>query len=209
MKKYLIRLDTGLFLIGAKIEKPLELFDITVTLVQVHPSTGSISVFMKTLYIVRHAKSSWDDSSLDDFSRPLNDRGKKDAPRMGKRLKEKEITVDLMISSPAKRALKTCKAIAEVLEYPESKIKLEKRLYHADEDSIFSILKSINEPNNVVMIFGHNPGLTEFANSLLGEFIMNIPTAGVVGGRLNIESWAEIKRGCGSLLFFDFPKNKV
>lgn len=164
---------------------------------------------MKTLYIIRHAKSSWDDPSLDDFSRPLNERGEKDAPRMGKRLKEKAITADLMISSPAKRALKTCKAIAKILEYPKEKILEEKRLYHASDAHILSILKTVKEPHDVIMIFGHNPGLTEFANSLLNQTIMNIPTAGVVAGKLDIETWKEIKFGCGQLLFFDFPKSKV
>ena len=161
---------------------------------------------MKTLYIVRHAKSSWDDTSLDDFKRPLSERGEKDAPRMGKRLKEREITVDLMISSPASRALKTCHAIAKVLQYPPEKIKTEKALYHADEEVIRGILANVKNPNDVVMIFGHNPGLTEFANSLFNETISNIPTSGVVAGKLNIKSWSEIKAGCGELIFFDFPK---
>ena len=161
---------------------------------------------MKTLYIVRHAKSSWDDPSLDDFNRPLSTRGEKDAPRMGKRLKEREITVDLMITSPAKRAWKTCKAIAKILGYPEEKIKKEKELYHAGEESFLSVLRSIKDPNDVVMIFGHNPGLTEFVNSLFDENIMNVPTAGVVGGKLNIDSWRELKLGCGEMMFFDFPK---
>jgi phosphohistidine phosphatase len=163
---------------------------------------------VKTLFIVRHAKSSWDDSSLTDFSRPLNERGEKDAPRMGKRLKEKEITVDLMISSPAERAIKTCEAIAKVLEYPKEKIREEKKLYHAGADQILEIVKSIKEPHDVVMIFGHNPGLTEFANHLLNQAIMNIPTAGVVAGKLKIETWKEIAFGCGEMLFFDFPKSK-
>lgn len=163
---------------------------------------------MKMLYIIRHAKSSWDDPSLDDFSRPLNERGEKDAPRMGKRLKEKHITPDLLISSPAKRALKTCKAIAKVLDYPKEKIVEEKKLYHADASQIFSIVSKIKEPHDVVMIFGHNPGFTEFANTLLNQSIMNIPTAGVVAGKLDIKSWKEIHPGCGQLLFFDFPKSK-
>jgi phosphohistidine phosphatase len=161
---------------------------------------------MKTLYIVRHAKSSWDEPGLDDFHRPLNGRGEKDAPKMGKRLKEREITVDAMISSPAVRAFKTCKAIAKVLEYPSEKIKAEKKLYHADEDMICAILKTIKDSNEVVMLFGHNPGLTDFANKLLNEAIPNIPTAGVVAGKLNIKSWSDIKAGCGELMFFDFPK---
>jgi phosphohistidine phosphatase len=163
---------------------------------------------VKTLFIVRHAKSSWDDPSLNDFSRPLNERGEKDAPRMGKRLKEKEITVDLMISSPAERAIKTCEAMAQVLEYPKGKIREEKKLYHAGADQILEILKSTKEPHDVVMIFGHNPGLTEFANHLLNQTIMNIPTAGVVAGKLKIETWKEIAFGCGEILFFDFPKSK-
>ena len=132
-----------------------------------------------------------------------------DAPRMGKRLKERKITLDLMISSPAKRAFKTCQAIAEILEYPVAKIKTEKKFYHADPDDILSILKTIKDPNEVVMIFGHNPGLTDFANVLLNETIMNIPTAGVIGSKLNIEKWTEAKTGCGAMLFFDFPKNKA
>ena len=164
---------------------------------------------MKTLYLIRHAKSSWDDPSLDDFSRPLNERGEKDAPRMGKRLKEKEITVDLMISSPAKRALKTCKAIAKVLDYPKEKIQEEKRLYHASDAHILSVLRGIKEPHNVVMIFGHNPGLTEFANLLFNQAILNIPTAGIVAGKIDIDTWKELKFGSGKMLFFDFPKSKT
>jgi phosphohistidine phosphatase len=146
---------------------------------------------------------------LDDFNRPLNERGEKDAPRMGKRLKEKEITVDLMISSPAKRALKTCKAIANILEYPKEKIKEDKRLYHASDAHILSVLREVKEPHDVVMIFGHNPGLTEFANILLNQAILNIPTAGVVAGKLNIDTWKALKPGCGEMMFFDFPKSKA
>lgn len=161
---------------------------------------------MKTLYLVRHAKSSWDDPSLDDFNRPLNQRGEKDAPRMAKRLKERDVTVDLIISSPAKRAWHTCLAFARILEFPEEKIKSDRDLYHAGEEEFSSILKSIKDSNKVVMIFGHNPGLTDFANNLLNESIVNIPTAGIVACRLNIESWNDISTGCGEMIFFDFPK---
>lgn len=164
---------------------------------------------LKTLYIIRHAKSSWDDPSLDDFSRPLNGRGEKDAPRMGKRLKERGVIPDLLLSSPATRAIKTCKAIAKVLEYPKERIVEEKKMYHANEATILSILSNIKDAHDVVLIFGHNPGLTEFANVLLNQNIMNVPTAGVVAGKLNIESWKSIKPGCGEMLFFDFPKSKT
>ena len=95
---------------------------------------------MKTLYIVRHAKSSWDLAGITDFDRPLNERGKRDAPRMAKRLKEKRVNPDLMLSSPAKRALSTCKRFAEGLGYAKDKIKTERGLYHADEDEIAAFI---------------------------------------------------------------------
>jgi phosphohistidine phosphatase len=165
---------------------------------------------MKTLYLVRHAKSSWDDFELSDFDRPLNNRGKKDAPRMGKRLKERRVTPDIMLSSPAERALTTCKEIAHALGFPQEKIKTDKRLYHANEDQILKVIKELKDlprdKEEVVIIFGHNPGLTEFANALLNETIMNIPTCGVVQASLNIEHWKDIHFDCGQMLHFDFPK---
>ena len=164
---------------------------------------------MKNLYIIRHAKSSWEDMSLRDFDRPLNDRGKRDAPKMGKRLKEQEVVADLLISSPATRALLTCREIASVLAYPIDKIKTDKRLYHADESIILEVLKEVNNNFKTVMIFGHNPGFTEFANSLLNEEINNIPTCGVVAGKLKIDNWADIHFGCGKMKFFDYPKRNL
>src|SRR5688572_32706614 len=120
---------------------------------------------MKTLYVVRHAKSCWADPGQEDFERPLNDRGKRDAPRMGKRLKEKDVNPDIMLSSPAKRALSTCKRIADVLNYEKEKIKTEPDLYHANDDTILSIVQRLKDKHNIAMIFGHNPGLTDFVNS--------------------------------------------
>jgi phosphohistidine phosphatase len=171
-----------------------------------------IQHLMKTLYLIRHAKSSWDDLDLADFERPLNERGEKDAPRMGKRLKEKNVSPDLMLSSPAKRALETCKVFAKTLGYAERKVKTDRRLYHADEDQLLNVIREIedlNDKDEVVMIFGHNPGLTEFANSLLDETLDNIPTCGVVSLKIRVKSWKEIKFGSGEMKFFDFPKNKT
>ena len=165
---------------------------------------------MKPLYLIRHAKSSWDDPELSDFDRPLNKRGQKDAPRMGKRLKEKRVTPDRMITSPAVRALATCKEIARVLGFAEEKIITDRRLYHADEDQILKVIKELKDSprdsEEIVMLFGHNPGLTEFANSLLNETIDNIPTTGVVAATLNIDHWKDALFGCGTMDFFDFPK---
>lgn len=161
---------------------------------------------MKKLYLVRHAKSSWEHPELRDFDRPLNERGARDAPRMGKRLKEKEVTPDLMLSSPANRALTTCKEIAKVLDYSSERIKTDKRIYHADDEELLQVLSEQNDNNEIIMLFGHNPGFTSFANELFNENIMNIPTCGIVAGKLKIKSWKEIKPGCGKMEFFDFPK---
>lgn len=163
---------------------------------------------MKTLYIVRHAKSSWADPGQADFDRPLNDRGKKDAPRMGKRLKERSILPDLLLSSPAKRALSTCKKIAAAIGYAEGRIKTDKRLYHASSETLLDIVQNLSDKLNDVMIFGHNPGLTDFVNDVLDSSISNIPTCGVVAGRFTVNSWRDVENGAGELLFFDFPKSK-
>jgi phosphohistidine phosphatase len=167
---------------------------------------------MKTIYLIRHAKSSWDDPQMDDFERPLNKRGKKDAPSMARRLKEKRVTPDFMLSSPATRALDTCKEFASILNYDKDKIKTDKRLYHASEDQILTVIRELKDrerdDEEVVLLFGHNPGLTEFANVLLNESIDNIPTCGIVKAHLKIERWKDASFGCGELKFFDFPKSK-
>ena len=165
---------------------------------------------MKTLYIIRHAKSSWDDPVENDFNRPLNDRGRRDAPRMGKRLKEKNLTPDLIITSPAKRALSTCQVIAEILRFPAQNIRLEPSLYHANADQILKIIHSIDDKHDVVLLFGHNPGITDFSNELRDDkkFIDNVPTCGVVGFVSTVNRWAEIEFGKANLILFDFPKSK-
>jgi phosphohistidine phosphatase len=166
---------------------------------------------MKRLIVVRHAKSSWDEPSMKDIDRPLNDRGIKDAPKMAKRLKENEVYPDIVLTSTAQRALSTCEEFCKILNFPAEKIQKEKKLYHASEEGIFEILKSVpdlKDNEEVVMIFGHNPGLTEFVNTLLNEDIENIPTCGIVSSELNISKWQEIKPGSGDLEYFDFPKRK-
>lgn len=165
---------------------------------------------MKKLIIVRHAKSSWDNPLLNDFDRPLNKRGEKDAPRMARKAKELKLLPDLIISSPANRALTTCKEFCKALDYPLERIDINKNLYHANEDEILNILQSVKDhpkdKEEVVFIFGHNPGLTEFANSLFNEDIENIPTSGIVGGILNVSLWKELSWGCGEMEFFEYPK---
>jgi phosphohistidine phosphatase len=165
---------------------------------------------VKTLYVIRHAKSSWDATTLGDIERPLNDRGKRDAPRMAKRLKEKDIHPGLMISSPAKRAHATAKKIAKVLKYPKDAIKIEKKLYHGAEDAMLSVLNKLKDKHQSVMMFGHNPGLTDFVNSIMAEEldIDNVPTCGVVAFQFQAERWDQITWGTGKMLFFDYPKSR-
>lgn len=164
---------------------------------------------MKYLYLVRHAKSSWDDLSLEDAKRPLNERGMRDAPRMAKRLKEKEVVIDQMMSSHAVRALATCKNFSYVLKYPEENIMVRPSLYHASEDGMLQEVHQLNDTLDTVMIVGHNPGLTDFVNSLTGELITNVPTSGIVACAFDVDSWKDITWGAGKMLFFDYPKSKV
>lgn len=163
---------------------------------------------MKTIYLVRHAKSSWDDPSLRDFDRPLNDRGKNDAPRMGKRLRKRGILPDLILSSSAKRARSTAKRIAETLGYPEKEIQLTDTLYHAEPEVILSVIHRLPDSCNSVMLVGHNPGLTDFANEFLGVRIDNVPTCGVVAAQFDVRSWKDVGEAQGRFLFFDYPKQQ-
>ncbi|MEJ0055640.1 MAG: histidine phosphatase family protein [Bacteroidota bacterium] len=161
---------------------------------------------MKTLYLLRHAKSSWDDPDLDDFDRPLNERGEKDAPKMGKRLKEREIVLDIFYSSPAARAIATAKTVARIIGFPVANIQSERKLYHADDETLMDVLRGASDKSDSIMIAGHNPGLTDFTNLLQSEIIDNIPTTGVVGIKFKITSWKDVKAKSGKLVFFDFPR---
>ncbi len=163
---------------------------------------------MKTLYLVRHAKSSWDNPELADFDRPLNDRGKRDAPRMGKKLREREIHPNLIISSPAKRAMSTGKRIAEALGFPQKNIKTDQGLYHANAEELLSIVQKLPDTCERIVLIGHNPGLTDFANDLTRDqaVITNVPTCGVVAYEFDVNSWQQVDFGKGRFLFFDYPK---
>jgi phosphohistidine phosphatase len=166
---------------------------------------------MKTLIVIRHAKSSWDNPALSDFNRPLNKRGERDAPVMAKRLKEKNITINTMISSPAVRAITTCRIFAEILGLATENIQASKELYHAGDEIILKVVKGLKDltiENEVVAVFGHIPGLTEFVNNLVEEDIDNIPTTGVVCCGLDVERWKDVRWGCGQMEIFDYPKRK-
>ncbi|MBL8016029.1 MAG: histidine phosphatase family protein [Ignavibacteria bacterium] len=161
---------------------------------------------MKNLILVRHAKSSWDDAGLSDMERPLNKRGRHDAPMMGRILAEKGEKPDLIISSPAKRALSTAKRIADELGYDRSSIKINNSLYMADNDDFFSVIRDVKDKVSRLMIFSHNYGITDFANHITGESISNIPTCGIVKAELDMDSWTDILNTKGKLLYFEYPK---
>lgn len=160
---------------------------------------------MKTIYLARHAKSYWKDQSIPDFDRPLNSRGKRDAPFMGKILKDKMIKPDLIISSPAKRTKKTAIAIAIKIGYPEKDIIYNEELYEASSNTILKLIKKIDEKYESVMIFGHNPGLTMLNNQISDFYIDNIPTCGIVALNLD-DKWNSIGKNTCKHLFFEYPK---
>jgi len=160
---------------------------------------------MKTLYLARHAKSSWKHPELSDIERPLNKRGKRDAPYIGNLLKEKGVKPNILISSPAVRARKTAVVIAERIDYTKSKILIDDKIYESSSTELLNIIKSFDDKYNSVMMFGHNPGFTLLNNYLTDSYIDNIPTCGIVGIRFN-SSWKKINGGSGKAFFFIYPK---
>jgi phosphohistidine phosphatase len=161
---------------------------------------------MRSLYLVRHAKSSWDFHELTDNMRPLNKRGKKDAPKMGQLLRQLNEIPDLMISSTAKRAFSTAKRIARELGYDVDFIQKDETLYMADTDEYYEVIR--NTPENVLklMLFSHNYGITYFANHISNSNIEYIPTCGIVRVDFEIDSWKDIENKTGKLVFFEYPK---
>jgi phosphohistidine phosphatase len=161
---------------------------------------------MKSLIVVRHAKSSWKDISLPDRRRPLNKRGKRDAPEMGERLARRALQVDRIISSPATRALKTARLMAEKLAHPKKQIITDDRIYPGDSEELLAVIHDFDDKLRKVMLFGHNPGLTELVNRLGAKGIENVPTCGVVEMRFDVDRWEEIGRTKATAFTFDYPK---
>jgi phosphohistidine phosphatase len=162
---------------------------------------------MKTLVIVRHAKSSWDIGSLNDFDRPLNERGKKDAPLMAQRLLDKKIIIDAFISSPAKRAKKTAEFFSTAYNKKEDDIIFIPSLYHAGVATFYETIENIADEFNTAALFSHNPGITAFANELVESVkIDNMPTCGIFAIKIDTKKWKEFKKATKEFLFFDYPK---
>lgn len=161
---------------------------------------------MKTLILIRHAKSDWGNPSLSDFDRPLNERGKRDAPVMAKRLLDKKIKIDHFIASPAKRAAKTAKYFAEAFEFKKDKIDFKEKLYMADSSTFYSTIEKTSDKHETIALFSHNFGITDFANLLTNASIDNIPTCGVFAVKADCDKWKDFKDANKEFLFFDYPK---
>ena len=159
---------------------------------------------MKKLIIIRHAKSDWQDTTLDDFDRPLNERGMQDAPFIGKFLKEKNLLPDLIISSPALRAITTAEIIAKEVEYTKA-IVANQYIYEAYVNTLQEIVSFIYDENDTVYLIGHNPGVSALAY-MLSDMKESIPTCAVVEIDFECDSWMDVSKENAALISYDFPK---
>jgi phosphohistidine phosphatase len=164
------------------------------------------TAIMKTLLIIRHAKSSWGLASLNDFDRPLNERGKKDAPVMAQRMLDRKIVPEAFIASPAKRAKKTAELFCNTYHKPINDIVFVSALYHAGVEVFFEVTEQLSDELNCVAIFSHNPGITEFVNELTDYKIDNMPTCSIFAVTVNTAKWKDFKKAKKEFLLFDFPK---
>jgi len=160
---------------------------------------------MKNLYLIRHAKSDWNDESKSDFDRGLNKRGEKAILTMAKALKEKKVMPDLILCSSAKRAKLTAKGLAKKIGY-HGEIKYIAALYMAEPETIQELIKDINNTVNTLFIVGHNPETTGLSNMLINDYIDNVPTLGIVALMLPIDDWKAFKLEKGKIQFFIYPK---
>ncbi len=162
---------------------------------------------MRILYLIRHAKSSWEHPGLRDFDRPLNERGHRDAPQMAHFLKKNGFQPDLIVSSPAKRALTTARYFAEVFGIPEGSIVQEASIYEASTHDIIDIIHRLPDDIKVAFLFGHNPTFTDVANHFSEEYINNIPTCGIARLESKAVRWIDVAPANTRLTHCYFPKD--
>ena len=162
---------------------------------------------MKRLIIVRHAKAAKSGPLGGDVDRPLAPRGEGDAAEMGRRLARWKTHPDALVASPAERTLATARIIARELDFPWNEIRAEKSAYLADAGTLLEIVRGLGERVEIALLVGHNPGVTELAQKLTRDFSQELPTGAVVTIDLPVDTWAGVRRGSGSLRFFDYPKS--
>ncbi|RMG84412.1 MAG: histidine phosphatase family protein [Bacteroidetes bacterium] len=161
---------------------------------------------MKTIFFIRHAKSSWDNPGLRDHDRPLNKRGLRDAPFMAKLLKGKVGSVDGILTSSATRALTTARYFQKAFELPDTQFLIEPSIYEAYPEDVFEAIQLCPFEGDRLLVFGHNPTFTTIANYFTDEYISNVPTCGIFRVDSDIESWSDFSRHGGKLTDFFFPK---
>jgi phosphohistidine phosphatase len=159
---------------------------------------------MKSLLVVRHAKSSWESEGQRDFDRPLNDRGRRDAPMMADRLVTRGIIPDLLVSSPAVRAKTTAELFAS--RFGTTTIFFKPELYHAPSPIFYQVAGGLDDIASTAILFSHNPGITDFVSELTSMRVDNMPTCGVFAVRAPIERWSEFRAAVKEFWFFDYPK---
>ncbi|TGE27349.1 SixA phosphatase family protein [Hymenobacter metallicola] len=163
---------------------------------------------MKTLYLMRHAKSSWNFDDLSDQERPLNDRGRADAPRMGQALAKRNIQLDLLVSSPAVRAMSTAALVAKELEYPHQQIQVLDPIYRAEVPDLLEIVRQLPDAADSILLVGHNPTITDFANVISPSPLNELPTSAIVCLKFGAARWADIDRANAEFYFYDYPRNQ-
>jgi phosphohistidine phosphatase len=164
---------------------------------------------VKRLTLVRHAKSDWGDPSLEDFERPLNARGERDAPEMAQRLVEAGLKPTLIVTSPAVRALATARVFARAFEHPARKIRHADEAYLATPGTLLEVVRRLGGRSRHVMLFGHNPGISQFAALLTGDDSLgDVPTAAVVSLQADVRDWADLEPGSAGRVLYDYPKSR-
>lgn len=161
---------------------------------------------MKTLLLIRHAKSSWETTAVKDFDRPLNDRGLRNAGEMARRLHLKIETIDAFISSPAVRANTTALLFLPAFKKPSGHLLVRQQLYLAPAAVFEQFVSEMDDAWHSAAVFAHNPGITDYANSLTRVVVDNIPTCGIFAVRAQIDQWNQFAGAEKEFLFFDYPK---
>ncbi|MEX2580683.1 MAG: histidine phosphatase family protein [Verrucomicrobiales bacterium] len=163
---------------------------------------------MKQLLLIRHGKSSWDFPGTPDRDRPLNQRGRKDAPKMAAALGERGVVPGAIVSSSAARASSTASMIAEGVGFPAGRIVFDESVYLASPRTLLKVIQQLDESVDTALIFGHNPGMHDTVDLLTGDDVVEkFPTLGVARLELDVDHWGEVDEGCGSLVELLTPKN--
>ncbi|MET0462124.1 MAG: histidine phosphatase family protein [Chitinophagaceae bacterium] len=161
----------------------------------------------KQLLLIRHAKSSWADFSVKDFDRPLNDRGKRDAPVMAQRLLDRKIGIDAFVASPAKRAKKTAEYFITAYDRPKNEILFIDELYLATPSVFEAVVAQLDDRYSTIAVFSHNNGITDYANTLTDIRVDEMPTCAIFAVKAEANSWKDFATAKKELLFFDYPKS--